>query len=167
MSIAGKATLDIQNAPQNLRELFDRHVEFAKTIFDRQGEIHPMWVGQDSNGVLYPMMAWISDQEDKEQTISKVREIFIKHNVVRYVAMIEAWMVTANKDENPYDVKPSERPDKEEVVWLIGEEIGHKPIAGHMKIVRDADNNGTLQDITVMDSSEDIRGLFTDVLPRP
>ena len=126
-----------------------------------------MWVGQDAEGILYPMTAHITDQEDKEQTIKAVREIFAKHNVVRCVAMIEAWMVTVDKDGNPGDIKPSKRPDREEVVWLLGEGLGQQSMTGYMKIVRNSDGKGSLQEITILDDSEQIGGLFTDVLPRP
>lgn len=132
-----------------LKELFDYQIGFARRWFEGEGDISPMWVGQDEEGTIYPLVVQEFDSPAvKMEAITTVKEIFREFKVVRCVSMVEAWLLKAPKPTGPIDIDklpvPSESPDREECILLQGEGIGEESLSGLIPITRDKDGKGIL-----------------------
>lgn len=152
--------------PTNLEELFDKQIEFCKSVFAEQEEILPMWVGQSANNEAYPVTAVFTDQEEKEEVAKTLRRIFEKFNVVRYVSMVESWMVKVDKKDapDPSSVRPSTHPDREEVVIIFGEDSSQQ-MFGIFKIIREKGKKPKLSDFELKEGGTNKIGIFSDLLP--
>lgn len=168
MNDSGKDNEAQVELPTNLEELFAKQIDFCRLIFADRGEVQPMWVGQSADNEVYPITAVFGSYEEKEATVRALKEIFDKFNVVRYVSMIESWLIIADKDD--YDpetsIRPSEHPDREEVIIITGED-GDNEIFGYFKIIREEGKKPTLSKFE-RKTGEGFasRGLFCELLPR-
>lgn len=154
--------------PTNLEELYAKQIDFCRKIFDDCGEVQPMWVGQSEEGEIYPITSVFGSPEEKEATAMALKEIFNKFDVVRYVSMLESWMVVA--DSNTYDPEtdamPSQHPDRMEVILIVGED-GDTEIIGYFKIIREEGKKPSLSKFE-RKSGEGFSslGTFSELLPR-
>ena len=152
----------------SLDTLFDHQKSFAEFCFKQQDSIIPMWVGQDAEGIIYPMSAPFTSPQEKIEVITTVKEIFRDMKVIRYVSMLESWVVVANKADK--DIKavlsqaPSENPNRKEAVLLIGEE-GSREISGLYFIERDKDNKASLGKFEMMTGTTVATSKWGSLLP--
>jgi hypothetical protein len=121
--------------PTNLEELYAKQIEFCRKIFDECGEVQPMWVGQSNDNELYPISAVFGSPEEKEEIGETLRAIFKRFDVIRYVSMLDSWMVISEKDKYVPGTRPSEHPDRIEVILITGED-GENEIFGYFRIIR-------------------------------
>ena len=157
---------------KNLNDLLERHIRFCKDIFTTQGHVLPMWVGQDIDGNLYPITATFESSDDKQKAAEDLKNIFRKVKAIRYVFMLESWMVRTTKDK-PSDlesiesgeIRPSQHPDREEVIIIYGEDLGEKSQITILKINRPADGEPFLTTLEETEALEKFSGLFCGLLP--
>ena len=162
----------MEERPKTLEELYDYQVKFAAFAFVRnEGFIQPMWVGQTTDDTLLPITTTWDSAEQKLEAFETVKNIFRDFEVVRYVSMLEAWMVIADKSalkedrEGLMKTRPSDHPDKQEAIIIVGED-GVKSIFGYYPIIRDKDGNPTLGEFQKQDMGGAISsGTMTDLLP--
>lgn len=126
----------------SLEKMYGYTVNFAKQLFETQGSVNPMWVGQTEDGTLIPLCTEFENEGDKEEAAEAVKAIFKKYKVVRYVSMIEGWMITAEEWEED-GPSPTNHPNRREVLLIEGAE-GPVAIFGYFHITRDEDGKGTL-----------------------
>ncbi len=122
-----------------LDKLFERGKEFAKLAFKEQGTVHPMWIMETEDGTHIPMTLPVSVMEDKDRLAAGLKDLMHKAQVVRYVSILESWVVTVDKKDDVEMVLPvSEQPDKRECVLITAEDKYHC-LSGMFMIERTAD----------------------------
>lgn len=156
----------------SLQEMFDYQVQFAAKAFaDMSGSVSPMFVGQDAEGILYPITTAWESREEKHQIMMAVQEVFRKFEIVRYVSMVEAWMLIADKDDTAakkefMNAVPSEHPKRQEAIIIIGED-GARQLFGFYPIIRDEKGATTLGQFKLQDTGNAISsGTLTELLPK-
>ena len=125
-----------------LEQLYNHGKGFAAAQFNAEGAISPMWILETIDGKHIPVVAPMEAMADKDQFAAAIQELMQLKRAVRYVSMLEAWMATVDKDINRqelYDelavVPVRERPDRQEIIWVIAEDRYHK-MAGYYTIIR-------------------------------
>lgn len=122
-----------------LEEIFDHGKEAAKHIFDMQGNLHPMWIIENKKGEIVPMMVPMTG--DKDEISKAIKKALKKLNTVRYVSMVEAWMLDLSKDKKlPESVRLgaplSQHPDRREIVAINAEDKDGHTMSGMFYILR-------------------------------
>lgn len=160
-----------------LDEIFDHGKNFARFAFEDQGTVHPMWIGETDEGKTFPIAAPNEAMQNKDGLVATVRKVLIKERAVRYVSMLEAWMVVAKNDKecekvlDNLDITPvSEHPERQEVVMIVAEDKHHcrsgyyfiirpdigKPYLSHFKDTSGSDEVGG-RFMNLMDSAQSIQ----------
>lgn len=156
----------------SLDELFDYQIKFARFAFDANGGgISPMWVGQDADGIIYPITVEWNGSEEKYAMIEEVKKLFTKLNVIRYVSMVEAWMVIAdarNKEEAKEIINAgvANHPRKQEAIIITGEEKGRN-LFGYLPINRGEEGKATLGEFVRHDGAGHYAGRMGPILTQP
>jgi len=125
-----------------LRQLFELARDNAVRIFREQGEITPIWHAVPEGGGDHLLIAtpWNNDEE-KEMALEAIRDMFQEMRVQSYVNIVEAWTVqlqdrVASNEAGPPWPRPSEHPDRREVVRVTAEDRNGKSISGQFYILR-------------------------------
>jgi len=140
---------------KTLREFFNDVAEYAKTGWN--GEILPTWIAENEKGMTVYVTPWANETE-KRMIVAMLKERFKEEGVFRYGMISETWVVTRKKDDpNPYDEYPSleDHPQREEAITFFVVDSTNEKIHGRFMIRRDAEGNGTLDEMT------DEMGTFT------
>lgn len=153
-----------------LEELFNRGKEFAKMAFDNQGYIVPMWIYETEDGVHVPFSVPIHLMQDKEAVATMLIEKFKKEKAVRYVSLLESWIVTkkTRKEVDEVlkklgDAPVSELPDRKEAIFVIAEDKYHNR-SGLYFINRDKEGNPTLSEFQDDGEITEHEGLFSHLI---
>jgi hypothetical protein len=128
-----------------LREIFDLAQKNSKRVFLEDGELVPIWHGvpeDPSAAQLLICSPWNGDDE-KYQAIETIRDVFKQHRVVRYVFVVEAWAVTG-KDPSIMRCRPSENPDRREILRIQAEDRDGSVLSGMYYILRPEHGPATL-----------------------
>ncbi len=149
----------------NLDELFEHGKTFAKYIFQEQGEIVPMWVCIDKNGQTLPILAPL---DDKDAVADGLRLLFKEASIIRYVSMLEAWIVKGDHkatttEELMKDGPPSQHPDRREVV-VIEASDGATVKMGFYYILRPEHGEATLSPFEDFGDGGTSSGRFSNML---
>jgi hypothetical protein len=106
-----------------LDELFEHGRDVAKELFEAQGHIAPMWIAVDEEGRIFPIVAPI-ETDHKDEYIEAIKMIFEEKQVVRYVSLLEAWMVKSPEIPKSHLLGASlaSHPDREEVIFITAED---------------------------------------------
>ena len=149
----------------NLEALFNHQIEFAKRIFEDKGEVLPMWVGQDESGAVYPMTVLFNTQEEKAQAAEAIKMLFERNNIIRYVSMVESWMVITDQAVDALTIRPSQHPDRKEVIIIAAEEVGREGMVGYLEIIRKDDGKVELSEFKDQPRGSSACGDFAEILP--
>lgn len=150
----------------NLENIFDHGREFAKHIFDVQGHIHPMWIIDTKNGDRVPMMVEIG--ENKDEVAKAIRKALKKIGAVRYVSLLEAWMVETRDQKIPESLllgaPVSQHPDRREIVCINAEDKIEGSMSGIFYILRPEIGKPRLAGFKEFPHSEKQEGRFVKLL---
>lgn len=153
----------------DLQDLFIMATGFARTHFEADGEIQPMWIGVDHNDEQVVVVTPFHSNKEKELTIKAVRELFRDKNVIRYAFICEAWMVDVKGQnvtrEDVEGIVPSRHPDRIEVINFVLEEKGASKQA-YYKIIRPDDGKPYLSDLITLEDFK-VEGRMSGVLTEP
>jgi hypothetical protein len=132
--------MELKLPPQNLtlREFLDTHIAAIGLTFVTQGCIAPMFFGEDAEGQCTILFALFKNDSEKDATAAKVRETFRKKNVIRYVFCSEAWALVVPTPTGQLP-RPSQHPDRVEVVIVEAEDKSGQNLTAHMPIKRKGD----------------------------
>jgi hypothetical protein len=123
--------------PNTLQELFDLAAENVKGIFEQSGEVLPMWhvvLGNNEHTLI--STPW-SNEEEKTATVFALRRLFRQQRVRRFVLMVEAWVAEVRTEREVYEgPRPSEHPDRREVLMISAEDRDGSHIGGVYYILR-------------------------------
>lgn len=104
--------------------LFEHGREAAREMFEAQGHVAPMWIAVTRDGTIMPIVTQMPDEKD--DLIEAIKMIFEDRQVVRYVSILEAWMVRPEKPEIPEShrlgASLASHPDREEVIFITAED---------------------------------------------
>lgn len=135
-----------------LQELFNIAATNVKGMFDKRHEILPMWhvvMGNDEHVLI--ATPWSNDDE-KDAAVDALRKIFRQRQAKRLVFICEAWTLLA-RSANEIS-RPSEHPDRREVVSLIAEDRDGSNLAGWYFILRPEHGPPTLSPLHMSDATE-------------
>jgi hypothetical protein len=105
-----------------LNGIFEHGRDSAKEMFNAQGYVAPMWIAIARDGTVLPIVAQMPDEKD--DLIEAIKMIFEDKQVVRYVSILEAWMVKAPEipQSHKLGASLSSHPDREEVIFITAED---------------------------------------------
>jgi hypothetical protein len=121
----------------DLKELFEFAREKSADLFRETGDVSPLWhaiTGDNEHALI--ATPWTSDDE-KDATLQDIRRLFAEYNVKRYAFICEAWTyATRDKWEATHGVRPSEHPDRREVLRIHAEDRDGSTLSGMYYILR-------------------------------
>ncbi len=123
-----------------LDQIFEHGKQAAKHLFREQGMIHPMWVCECENGQIIPICIQVPDRGKRDAFASALKGTFAHHRVVRYVAMLESWVLEMPEDTNlakrDFSQSLEHHPDRREVIFIQAEDKDGTQKAGQYCILR-------------------------------
>jgi hypothetical protein len=128
-----------------LRTLFKVGRDNAARIFHEMGSVSPIWHAVPAQGDhLLIATPWRSDDE-KEIAMEFLRDKFKEMNVQRFVCVVEAWAVMGRSLASVVSgVRPSEHPDRREVIRVQAEDRDGSVLSGQYYILRPERGPATL-----------------------
>lgn len=155
---------------QTLDEIFIHGTEFTAHTFPLLGKIFPTWICVTEDGDILPVVANDDDFSDrKDQFIANLREFMRIKGVVRFVSLVECWMLEGSKDEIPQEVISGQKAVRDcanrvEAIWISAEDNSGKSRSGYYYIKRDTDGKATLSELHDMPIDGMQSGRFTDLI---
>jgi hypothetical protein len=100
---------------------------YAAFSMRKVGHVPPTLIAESPKGPIHFIPSSLADERAKNDFANTARLVCIAFDVTASVLVLESWMKTAKPDE-PLDVSepPSEALDRQEVVALLGEAVGHR-----------------------------------------
>jgi hypothetical protein len=144
-----------------LQSLADHAAAFATKMFAERGEVQPMWIADTAGG---KRMVIGAELRNKDDVIAGLRELFREQRVVRYAAMMEAWMVTLPDHKMPVS-PPSEHPDRREILMIQAGDRKGRSIMLTYFILRP--EHGPPQLKKAKTEFDHLKGRFANLLTRP
>lgn len=154
----------------NLEELFRHGQEFARSTFNACGQFTPMWVGITEDDEILPIL--VPEFPSKDIVVAAIKKIFKERKVVRYVQMLEGWMVVtkssaeAERQAREYiesGLSLETHPDRVEVLTVEASD-GVRTLMGYFRIIREE-----APELSEFESHPDAQaeGRFVNLLGRP
>lgn len=97
-------------------DIIQSDLRFAKEMIRTRGEVTPMFVLHGANGVSVPVATPFGSDEEKAAVCGLIRAMCATLPVVAYSMLCEAWSTRVARDDAASRVRPSESPDRREVV---------------------------------------------------
>jgi len=124
-----------------LLELIELASVAAEKLFRKDGEVHPLWHMVKGDGTHVVSGAPTANKND---AVAIMRVAFHLFDVVRYVFVDEAWMVSAYGSENVAKTSEyvrshtgiSEHPDRREVIIFSAEDRDGRQVIAQREIIR-------------------------------
>jgi hypothetical protein len=149
----------------SLEAMLRRASRMAEKMFDEHGDVAMFWLAETASGeqlhMITPVEATpeVSMGEVKAVIIHKVRGLFRKHDVKRYVMVSAAWQ--GSKDS---PCRPSEDPERREIVVLNAADEREFLVAVR-ELVRPPNGKPYLAKLGEIDRPSG-KSCFNDMLPR-
>jgi hypothetical protein len=147
-----------------LEDFFANAAENAMRIFGESGEILPMWHVVDGNDEHVLIATPWSSDEEKDITQRGLRMMFQAKHVKRLAFICEAWIATVNTmTEAKEGPRPSEHPDRREVLIINAEDRWGNVLSGNFFILRPERGPATLSPLH-MNDYDAMQGRFMGML---
>ena len=150
--------------------LLEHMAEFARFAFMDTGQIIPMWLLQDADGKIQPVLTPFHEGEPKETYAKAVKSALKEHKAVRYGFMSEAWAVSIKKDHPDFNradkVKPSTHPDRREVIKLVVEDDQGSFLIGQYFILRPENGAARLSPFIQPEGFDGMGGTFGNMFTK-
>lgn len=164
-----------------LAALIRRVSRMAEQMFDKRGDIDPIWLIESASGeqrlLVTPVVApdALAAAGVKEALAAKMRELFAAGNVVRYVRATECWTAPSLGDGTNLEevgrryaamgYTLANAPDRQEMI-VIEAADGRELLLAKRAIVRPAHGKPYLGRLGEIERPDHIQGRFLDLLPR-
>jgi hypothetical protein len=138
---------------QKLLKLFDIAAENAARMFNESDdhEVIPMWHAVQGNGENILIATPWSNDKEKQITVNGLRQMFAAKQVKRFAFVVEAWIAQVTTMEEMNDgPRPSEHPDRREVLMIHAEDRDGSHIMGQYYILRPEHGPPKLSPLEVM-----------------
>jgi hypothetical protein len=165
-----------------LDALIRRVSRMAEQMFDRQGDVDPIWLVETASGeqhtIVTPIIAPspLAAVTEKDRTAAKMREYFAEHDIVRYAFAMEAWILAGpERKQVPTEEQAAleyaamgslaHHPDRREAV-IIEAEDGTEGLTALRNIVRPAHGKAYLDKLGPIERFDGIAmGRWAGLLP--
>jgi len=162
-----------------LDALIRRVSRMAEQIFDKQGDIDPIWLVETVSGeqhmIVSPIVAPspLASHDLKDRIAEKMREYFAEHDIIRYARATEAWTLNHSKEMTPEQHALQyaamgytyvHHPDRREVVAFYAEDDTEVLIALR-DIIRPAHGKPYLGELGLIERFDSIESRWTGLLP--
>lgn len=124
----------------------------------------PSFIAEDENGETYFYATPFHNEASKAAIISVLRREFQRNKVVRYVLVTEAWVSRRKKDDLRLDERPSEDPNRENVVMVAGVDKDGTILSKNARIVIADDNKRHVDPFGSEDDCTSVGGRMTTLL---
>jgi hypothetical protein len=167
---------------RSLDALLRRMSRIAEAMFNKHGEIDPIWLLETASGeqlcLVSPIVApsGLAAAEFKDVLAVKVREMFAELNVVRYARATECWLsssldggISLEECERRYAAMGytlENAVDRREAV-VIDADDGREYLQAKREIVRPGHRRAYLGKLGEIERPECALGRFLDLLRRP
>jgi hypothetical protein len=151
-----------------LRQFIEHAAKQAAKIFEKNGQLLPMYHAVDSAGkdLIFP-----SPSADKDKAVAIVRKVLAEAGATRVAYMDEAWSID-NREAGDVDVEEiyrsgrsiSEHPDRIEIIMISAEDASEGIIMAHRKIFRHGDR-AVLGKLEILEGGG-LEGRMVGLLPR-
>jgi hypothetical protein len=143
-----------------LEKLLEKVKAAAVTIVAGSTDHLPMiWFAEHGDGTLAAYITDMEGNERDEEKLEILKEQFRKMDVRRYVCVAESWLATVSDRDDFREMRPSERPDRREVVFFIAVERGRR-----LNVMAEIERTNTGRRLKSFDSF-DGRGWMAEMLP--
>jgi hypothetical protein len=155
-----------------LDELFKHGQEAAAHLFKKQGMLHAMWLAETANGQLFPIVIEMPKRDSRESLVTELKDTFKRNRVVRYVAMLESWVVDfpAPAGEaitlDGYKGTLEDHEDRREAVFIQAEDINGEERSGLFYILRPEHAKPTLSPFSQNSNDTPNTGRFARLLKK-
>lgn len=159
----------------DLNKLLRDAAEFAEQVFKDKGEVRPMYIVETKGGEHIPINVPFTSPEQKGIAFVALRALFREMGVVRYVVMVEAWVLRMSPDASRGDAerRTSEayrkygslehHPDRDEVINYLAEDIEGRTLQAFHRILRPEHGPAVLMPLEMMEADH-AEGRMTGLL---
>lgn len=147
-----------------LQDFFAIAADNTANMFRKHGEVQPMWHAVDGNDQHILIATPWRDDDEKDATSQALRTMFRAKNVKRFAFICEAWVATVKTLAEVNDgLRPSEHPDRREVLMINAEDRQGNELSGFFYILRPEHGPATLSPLHMNDFTG-MKGRFTGML---
>ncbi len=166
--------------PVPLEALLRRVSRMAEAMFDKRGDIDPIWLVENAKGeqrtLVTPVVTPtpLAAADEKKRIITKMRELFAENEVVRYARALEAWTLKAPEPEMTKEQAAlryaamgytfANHPDRREVVQIDGEDAT-EVLHAFRDIIRPAHGKAYLGKLGPIERMEHVESQWLGLLP--
>ncbi len=153
------------SSPQSLDDLLRTAENYADFTLRYGGRVPEALLLLGPSGPSLYLPKNLSDEQAKDEFAATARHLAIAHDATALVMVFEAWARLA-KPGVPLDANlpPSEAPDRQEVVALIGEAVGAQQ-ARMIPILRNAVGTFSGLGESCVQTFDRAQGRFAEILP--
>lgn len=149
----------------NLEQMTDFAAKTALGIIADGEEAQPMFIAQWGNGQIGIYATPWRNDDDKEFAARALKMLFAAREVQRYVFVSEGWAVMRKHESQIEGLRPSQEPDRVEILHVVGIERGAVRLGmGEIKHAEDGERSVPNIDWKTPDHVE---GRFMELLPDP
>jgi hypothetical protein len=152
----------VPDAVTTLEDMVRTASLMAEHVLEQDGGFNPFWLVDCPEGLWFvgSMNYSMETGEDKDYFIAQIRELFRTKRVHRFASAVEGWSSVAAIEGGQ---RPSEAPDRKEVVYIHGED-GINSLGALRDVVRADDGKPHLTAFEI-DEAFVGEGRFTGLLP--
>jgi hypothetical protein len=144
-----------------LEHLIKKADEINIKVFEKDGEVPAVFIGESENDVLICHLGYI---DDKDLVAEVLRDFIKEKNIIRYVLVVEAWFKEVPETEDPskYFGNLKDVPGRKEIIAISGEDRETKEsILAQREIDRSGDEP-VLKDVEIIKNGKNV-GRFTNL----
>jgi hypothetical protein len=155
---------------ETFEEFCETAVEVVKEPFKSMGELPPTWFLQRPDGEVGMFVTPWDDFREKEATSQKMKLLMKENDIIRYALITEAWMVERKNPDGTKLAKdwkgplPSQSPDREEIVMIVGGDLEGHCVEGMASVTRDKEGKPILGKFELKYNKFSMEGRFVNLL---
>ena len=157
--------MTLNQKPESLDDLLDQAKRYAEFSMRYSGRVPTtlLLLGPSGPGIYVPRN--LDDEQAKNDFAAVARRMAIAHDATAVVMVVEAWARRATSDV-PLDltIPPSQAPDRQEVVSLVGEALGLQKVT-FLPIRRTATGAFSGFGPDCVQNFNQMQGRFAEILP--
>lgn len=108
----------------SLAELLKQARGYAEFAMRRFGNVAPMMIGVTPKGPIHFAPSSLENEKAKDDFANTARLVVTGYGATAAVMILESWMTLAGPDGELPKMRPSESPDRREIVMLAAESFG-------------------------------------------
>jgi hypothetical protein len=163
-----------------LAALLRRVSRMAEQMFDKQGDVDPLWLIENADGeqtgLITPIITStpLAAAEEKDRIAAEVRTLFAEKGIVRYARAMEGWKLVdygknMTKEQAAIQYAAmgytlANHPDRRELVALDAED-GTEALTAFRDIIRPAHGKPYLGKLGAIERMDSVEGRWLGLLP--